>query len=45
MINELEARVIERSEWAKRLQAQIDTLHQWKGYRLARKLGLAPDER
>lgn len=45
MINELEARVIERSEWAKRLQAQIDTLHQWKGYRLARKFGLAPDER
>lgn len=44
-IDELEARVIERSEWAQRLQAQLDQLHQWRGYRLARKFGLAPDER
>jgi hypothetical protein len=43
-IDELEARVIERSEWAQRLQRQIDQLHEWKGYRLARKFGLAPDQ-
>ena len=41
-IDELEARVIERSEWAQRLQRQIDQLHEWKGYKLARKFGLAP---
>lgn len=41
-IDELEARVIERSEWAQRLQRQIDQLHDWKGYKLARKFGLAP---
>ena len=44
-IDELEARVIERSEWAQRLQAQLEKLHQWRGYRLARKLGMAPDDR
>jgi SAM-dependent methyltransferase len=43
-IDELEARVIERSEWAQRLQAQLEKIHEWKGYKLARKLGLAPDE-
>lgn len=41
-IDELEARVIERSEWAQRLQAQLEKIYEWKGYKLARKFGLAP---
>jgi predicted RNase H-like nuclease (RuvC/YqgF family) len=41
-IDELEARVIERSEWAQRLQRQLEQIYEWKGYKLARKLGLAP---
>lgn len=41
-IDELEARVVERSEWAQRLQAQLDQIYQWRGYRLARKFGVAP---
>lgn len=48
-VEELETRVIERSEWALQLQKQIDQLqerleqiYRWKGYRLARKFGMAP---
>lgn len=41
-IDELETRVIERSEWAQGLQIQLERFYEWKGYRLARKLGIAP---
>lgn len=41
-IDELEARVVERTEWAERSQAQLERVKSSRAYRLAKTIGWAP---
>jgi hypothetical protein len=42
LLNQAEATVIERSEWAMRLNRDLEAVYTSRGYRISRKLGLSP---